>query len=178
MSDGATFLTGDNPYEHRVERSFAFVDLSGFTHYTDTKGDGAAVEVLSKFRTWIREISARRGVRIAKWLGDGAMLVSVDPEAITEAIVDIETAGSESPLALRAGVASGPVILFEGDDYIGRAVNLAARLCDQAEPGQILAPAEMITTLMVNIRGKDAGERQIPGLDQPIKLVSLEARGI
>ena len=43
----------------------------------------------------------------------------------------------------RAGMAGGAVILFEGDDYIGGPVNLAARLCDAAAPHEILASAEL-----------------------------------
>lgn len=178
MTDSGHFVTGDNPYEHRVERSFAFVDLSGFTHYTDTQGDGAAVQVLSSFRTWVREIAARRGVRIAKWLGDGAMLVGVEVESLTEAIVEIERASADSPLPLRAGVASGPVILFEGDDYIGKAVNLAARLCSLANPGEVWAPSEMMTSLMVNTKALPIGAHHIPGLEQPIELVALEPRAL
>ena len=64
----------------RVERTFAFIDLSGFTTYTDTEGDSEAVKVLSGFRAAVREVAALRAVRVAKWLGDGAMLVSVDME--------------------------------------------------------------------------------------------------
>ena len=40
----------ENPYEDRFERTFAFVDLSGFTTFTDRWGDKAAVEVLNDFR--------------------------------------------------------------------------------------------------------------------------------
>ena len=39
-------------------------------------------------------------------------------------------------------MASGDVILLEGDDYVGRAVNLASRLCDIAAPGSLLAAAD------------------------------------
>lgn len=163
-----------NPYENRVDRTFAFIDLSGFTHYTDTEGDGAAVQVLTDFRTRVREIAARHGVRIAKWLGDGAMLVAVDPEPLTEAIVDMEDAFEDAPLGLRAGLSSGPVILFEGDDYIGTAVNLAARLCEEAEPGEVLAPASMISTLMVNTTATNIGERRIQGFKEPVALVRLD----
>ena len=125
----------------RVERTFAFIDLSGFTTYTDTEGDAEAVKVLSGFRAAVREVAAQKAVRVAKWLGDGAMLVSVEMEPAVEAIVDIERRIDESgsPLALRAGIATGPVILFEGDDYIGEPVNLAAKLCAAARPGEILA---------------------------------------
>jgi len=62
----------------RVHRSFAFVDVSGFTALTEHEGDEHAVEVLSAFRALLRDNCSWRGVRIAKWLGDGVMLVCVD----------------------------------------------------------------------------------------------------
>jgi class 3 adenylate cyclase len=174
--DGLEFLTGENPYENRVDRTFAFIDLSGFTRYTDREGDGAAVALLTQFRSTVRWVAARRGVRIAKWLGDGAMMVGVEPETITEAIVDIKSAfeSAETPLRLRAGLASGPVILFEGDDFIGQSVNMAARLCSMAEPGEVLAPKSMLTSLMVNTRATAIGPVQIDGFQTPVEVVRLE----
>jgi class 3 adenylate cyclase len=159
----------------RVDRTFAFVDLSGFTAYTDSEGDGQAVQVLSNFRATVREIAAARAVRIAKWLGDGAMLVAVETEPGVEAVVDIERRIDESgsPLALRAGIASGPVILFEGDDYIGQAVNLASRLCDLAHPHEVLAPSSVMSSLMVNTRAVPIGARHVSGFGQPVELVRL-----
>ena len=167
---------GGSPYENRVLRSFAFIDLSGFTRFTDAEGDHAAVGILTDFRLRVREIAARRGVRIAKWLGDGAMLVGVEAEPLTEAIVDMQAAFEDQPLALRAGLSSGPVILFEGDDYIGRAVNLAARLCSLAEPGQVVAPSTMISTLMVNTVATPIGSHEVQGFAEPVELVRLDSR--
>lgn len=177
MTEAGTFLTGENPYENRVERTFAFIDLSGFTRYTEEEGDKAAVALLADFRSRVREIAARRGVRIAKWLGDGAMMVAVEPEPITEAIVDIEESfdASDRPLSLRAGLASGPVILFEGDDYIGHSVNMAARLCALAKPGEVLATKSMISSLMVNTKVTPTGAHHIEGFTEPVELVRLDA---
>ncbi len=168
---------GSNPYERRVRRSIAFVDLSGFTAYTNRHGDAAAVEVLTHFRTALREVCAYHGIRIAKWLGDGAMIVGVHSEEVAEAMVDLHRAfaGPQAPLALRAGVASGQVILFEGDDYIGTSVNLAARLCDEAEPGQVLAPLSFLSSLMVNTDSVLVGAYTIPGFSEPIEVVSLSS---
>jgi adenylate cyclase len=159
----------------RVDRTFAFVDLSGFTAYTDSEGDAKAVEVLAGFRAAVREMAAARAVRIAKWLGDGAMLVAVETEPAVEAVIDIERRIDESgsPLALRAGIASGPVILFEGDDYIGQAVNLASRLCDLAHPHEVLAPASIMSLLLVNTKVVPIGARHVSGFGQPIQLVRL-----
>lgn len=177
MSDRVGAMAPDNPYENRVERTFAFVDLSGFTAYTDSEGDGAAVAVLTQFRQRVREVAARRGVRIAKWLGDGAMMVAVEPEPVAEAIVDIEDAftADGSPLMLRAGIASGPVILFEGDDYIGQAVNMAARLCALAEPGEVLATKSMVSSLMVNTKVTPIGAHRVEGIAEPVELVRLDS---
>jgi adenylate cyclase len=174
VSDRTFFITDGGT---RVDRTFAFIDLSGFTAYTDSEGDGKAVQVLSNFRSAVREISAARAVRIAKWLGDGAMLVAVETEPAVEAVVDIERRIDESgsPLALRAGLAAGPVILFEGDDYIGQAVNLASRLCDLAHPHEVLAPASILSLLLVNTKAVPIGARHVSGFHQPIDLVRLVA---
>ena len=159
----------------RVERGFAFVDLSNFTRYTDDRGDRKAVAVLADFRAGVRAVAASHGVRIAKWLGDGAMLVGVESEPVVEAVVHLEqVVVDQGVLPLRAGMAAGPVILFEGDDYIGRAVNLAAHLCDLAKPGQLLAPADMVSSLMVNTRAVPMGPMDIPGLTDPVNVVLLQ----
>lgn len=162
----------------RVQRTFAFVDVSGFTAFTDSRGDAAAVHVLETIRGSIRRLSSVHGVRIAKWLGDGAMIVGVEPEPVIEAVVDMIDANREATeLALRAGVATGDVILFEGDDHIGQAVNLASRLSDLANDDEILAPQSMMTSLLVNTRAVSAGEQRVPGIAAPVRLVRLEAVG-
>ena len=124
----------------RVHRSFAFVDVSGFTALTDLEGDERAVDVLTAVRALLRDICSRRGVRIAKWLGDGAMLVAVEPTPLLATCLEVARAVGVArlPVPLRCGVSTGEVILLEGDDYIGNTVNLAARLCDLAEGGAVL----------------------------------------
>src|ERR1700677_4919303 len=133
----------------RVHRSFAFVDVSGFTALTELEGDERAVEVLTAFRALLRDICSRRGVRIAKWLGDGVMLVCVETPPLLAAILELHyvvctVSSPVQTVSIRSGVTSGDVILMEGDDYIGHCVNVAARLCDLAEGGEALAvPAVM-----------------------------------
>ena len=61
-----------------VDRAFAFVDLCGFTRFIATHGEHAAIDTLSRFRSLARDIAVRRGVLVAKWLGDGAMIVGVE----------------------------------------------------------------------------------------------------
>ena len=72
--------------------------------------------MVAGFRAAVRQVAAERGVRLAKWLGDGVMMVGVEPEDLVEAVVDIECLIDEagSPLAMRAGIARGPVMLRDG----------------------------------------------------------------
>ncbi len=129
--------------DHRVHRTFAFIDLCGFTDFVDDHGDEGAVHELQALRAAVREITPMFGVRVEKWLGDGVMLVGVESEPLVGAALAIEQRhGKAGQLELRGGVATGAVILLEGDDYVGRAVNLASRLCDIAPPGQLLAATD------------------------------------
>jgi adenylate cyclase len=124
-----------------VHRSFAFLDVCGFTKYTAKYGNHQAVRLLRTFRDITRVVASRRGVRIAKWLGDGVMLVGVDAGPVAATAVELSNRIDQEGISLRAGVASGSCLLFEGDDYIGRCVNLASRLSDAAGPGDVLADA-------------------------------------
>jgi len=159
----------------RVPRTFAFVDLSGFTNYTAVAGDDAAGRLLSAFRAIAREIASERGVRIAKWLGDGCMVVAVEqPDAISFALeLERRSATACSPLALRVGLATGLALLFEGDDYIGSAVNLAARLCDVASPFEVLIPASHVDNLPEGVRAQPHAPLELRGFPEPVDVMDL-----
>jgi adenylate cyclase len=159
----------------RVDRSFAFLDLCGFTSYTATEGDARATSVLAGFRATVREIGSRRGVRVAKWLGDGAMLVGVEAEPLVSAVLEVEHRIDDltSLLPIRAGLCRGPVILFEGDDYIGTPVNLASRLCDAAGPRQVLAGTSFCRVCPPWVAASDPYLVAIPGFREPVDVVRL-----
>lgn len=122
-----------------LERWFAFVDVCGFTLFTEEHGTLAATEVLTRFRTAVRGVTGRRGVRVLKWLGDGAMLVGVEPGPVIAAVCELNMRLEQDRFDVHAGIAGGHVLLFEGDDYIGPAANHAARLCEAASPCEVLA---------------------------------------
>jgi class 3 adenylate cyclase len=159
----------------RVPRTFVFLDLAGFTNYTAAFGDDAAGRLLGAFRTIVREVASERGVRIAKWLGDGCMVVAVEqPDAIAFTL-DLHTRSGAvcSPLTLRAGIASGYALLFEGDDYIGSAVNMASRLCDNAGPHQVLIPTMGLERLPEGVSASPIGSVSLAGFPGEIDVLEL-----
>lgn len=147
-----------------VHRAFAFSDICGFTTYLERQGTGAATRLLTGFRATTREIAARRGVRIAKWLGDGVMLVSVDAAPLIATAVELTGRLEPTGLDLRTGLATGSCVLFEADDYIGHSVNLAARLCDLAGHGEVLADENTATLAPPWVKVGRPCMKKVPGV--------------
>jgi adenylate cyclase len=128
-----------------MSRAVAFVDLAGFTAMTEAHGDDYAADVHDAFvGALARSCSSTGGdVRCVKHLGDGALLVAASGGALVSALLDgVRDQGDhELCLRVRAGVHFGPVLQVEtvhGQDYLGHTVNVAARLCGQAAPGELV----------------------------------------
>jgi adenylate cyclase len=167
---------GDERVGIRINRSFAFIDLCGFTDFVDTYGDEAAIVELDVLRATVRRVASHCGVRVDKWLGDGVMLVGTESGPIVQSVALIRQRMEDqhARLAMRAGIAFGPVILHEGDNYVGRVVNLAARLCDHAEPGQILASVEGLELPPGVVAGAPEAVH-VKGLARAARCVSIDA---
>ena len=164
----------------RFPRTFIFVDLSGFTNYMETNGDRKATALLAEFRAVARAIASERGVRIDKFLGDGLMAVAVEQiEGITFALeLDRRAETVCAPLKLRIGIATGDTMLFEGDDYIGSAPNLAARLCDQAIGIGVLIATEQIIELPQGVTTTQHDAIKLHGFNEPINVSVLVGRPV
>lgn len=164
----------------RVVRGFAFLDLCGFTDFVDRHGDDAAVAQLRALRWTVRDVTPRFGVRVDKWLGDGLMLVGVEAAPLVAAVLAVgqgfrERADGPSGLHLRGGLAVGAVILLEGDDYVGRCVNLASRLCDAAQADEVLAAASPELALPAGVQGTDRASVPVKGFAEPVTVLRLVA---
>jgi class 3 adenylate cyclase len=175
MATKSTGCTSSVIVGMRVPRTFIFVDLSGFTNYTAAFGDDAAGRILAAFRSIARETASEFGVRIAKWLGDGCMVVAVDQNDAVMFALELErrSAAVCAPLAVRMGMATGYALLFEGDDYIGSAVNMAARLCDQAKNFEVLVPAMQLEPVPEGVVVTPHGELELRGFPGKVSVVEL-----
>ena len=114
-------------------------------------------------------------MRIAKWLGDGCMVVAVDrptrspsPSTSSDRSADVC-----APLDAAGGIATGYALLFEGDDYIGSAVNMASRLCDIAGHYQVLIPTMRVERLPAGVTAAPVGGVQLAGFPGEIEVVEL-----
>ena len=103
------------------------------------------------------------------------MVVSVQQSDALTFVLDLEQRAADvcAPLTVRAGVATGHALLFEGDDYIGSAVNMAARLCDYARGVEVLMPTMQIERLPEGVIARPYGDVELRGFPGPVNVVEL-----
>ena len=158
------------------QRSVAFVDLCGYTRMTGVHGDESAAQQLADFRAVVRATVEAGCARVIRWMGDGVFLAGDCAGDLRLAIDRIDGARASEVgfgrLPVRAGMATGSVVAFDDDDIAGRAVNLAARLCDAASAHQVLADAATASELGA---GSPLDPLQIKGFDEPVVVFDVSA---
>jgi len=125
--------------------AIVFTDIVGFTEFTALQGDTEALAVLDRQDRLVRSALPEHA-RIVKELGDGLLLWFPAAGLALEtclALLDqfVDTPADESPLWVRIGMHWG-CPTPRGDDLVGHAVNLAARIVDVAGPGELLVSAD------------------------------------
>ncbi|HSS04703.1 MAG TPA: adenylate cyclase regulatory domain-containing protein [Solirubrobacterales bacterium] len=154
-----------------ADLAVGFADMVEFTRLGEEIAPEELGSVAGRFEEMATEV-ATSPVRLVKMIGDAAMLVSAEPEALLDATLQLieaaEGEGQEFPF-LRAGLAFGPTLAQTGD-YYGRSVNLASRITGIARPGSVLVDAAMKEAVGEGFSYSFAGERRVKGIDSGIKL--------
>ena len=145
----------------QIPVALCFIDLTGFTRYTEEEGDFEALDVVEKFVETV-EGTLPPEATIVKTIGDEVMVVSPDAASLTEWAVGILVRFPQRPRP-RVGIHCGNAVYRDGD-YFGSHVNLAHRVVSRAHAGELLATDAVVAA----IEGR-------PGLDsEPIGQVSLK----
>ena len=157
-------LEGDERLAGSREVTIAFADLAGFTALSERLPIEDLGRVASRFEELVLDLSGAQ-VRLVKVLGDGAMLAAEEPAPLVGTLLDLVDAAADEDLPpVHAGVAHGPALHSAGD-WLGRTVNVAARLCAVAPPWTVLATGEAATEPHV---WAEAGIHHLRGIAQPV----------
>jgi class 3 adenylate cyclase len=158
-----------------------FTDIEGSTALTQRLGDAGAQELLRTHNTIVRDaLKAQDGTEI-KHTGDGIMASFATASkalacatAIQAALVERNEA-AEEPINVRIGLNAGEPVA-EDEDLFGTAVQLAARVCAHAQPGQVLA-SNVVRELSAGkpFLFSDQGDVVLRGFEDPVRL--YEVRG-
>ena len=151
--------------------AIVFVDLSGFTKLTEERGDEAAVQTATELQRDAETVARRRGGRLVKLLGDGALLRFSEAKASVQAALDlVEALDPRGSLAAHAGIHTGPVV--ERDlDVFGGTVNLASRIASVAAGGEVLTSRAVANAVDdQSLRFERVDERRLKGISEPVTL--------
>ncbi|MEO8135566.1 MAG: PAS-domain containing protein [Betaproteobacteria bacterium] len=194
-------MSGDAEHSlkaRRTEITVVFVDLRGFTGFTETAEPEEVMSVLGEYHAQLgREIMAHDGT-IEHFAGDGAMIlfnapVPVDNHELRAIRMALGLRASMAVLAeswkkhgyalgfgvgIAGGYATMGAIGYEGRlEYsaIGTVVNLAARLCGEAGDTQILISPRIFSKTETHIDVKPVGELTLKGFNRPVPAYNVLA---
>ena len=145
----------------QVTMALCFIDLTGFTRYTEEEGDMEALDVVENFVETV-ESTLPREATIVKTIGDEVMVVSPDAASLTEWAVEFLRRFPQRPQP-RVGIHCGEAVYRDGD-YFGGQVNLAHRVVNRALAGEVLVTDRVAEAIQ---------DREQLGLE-PIGQVSLK----
>jgi adenylate cyclase len=181
---------------HRREIAVVFVDLRGWTAFSETNEPEEVMGVIRQFHGAMGEVIRRFEATVGWFAGDGVMAWFNDPfpvphpaaraaamaVAMRDAMVGLTAAWRRRghDLGFGAGIALGYATLgtigFEGrHDYgaIGTVMNLASRLCDEATAGQVLMSARALASVEEMIDAEPIGELTLKGFAKPVAAFSV-----
>ena len=156
-----------------------FTDMEGSTTLTQRLGDAKAQELVRTHNSIVRDaLKACSGSEI-KHTGDGIMASFPSASQALRCAIAIQQAVAalaDTPLRVRVGLNAGEPVVEE-QDLFGTAVQLARRVCDHADPGQILV-SDVVRQL---VAGKgflfsDRGDVVLRGFEDPVRLYEVRWR--
>jgi adenylate cyclase len=159
----------------RVTMAFCFVDLTGFTRYTEEEGDEEALDLVERF-VETTEATLPPEALIVKTIGDEVMIVSPDPVTLTEWAVGFLTLFRERPQP-RVGVHYGRAVYRDGD-YFGTDVNLTHRVVARALGGEVMVTASVVDAIgdSAYLLFEAIGRVELKGFPEPVELFVVRAR--
>jgi class 3 adenylate cyclase/DNA-binding beta-propeller fold protein YncE len=177
-SDRASPTPSPNGQRAAESRTFLIADIRGYTRYTDQHGDEAAAALAAQFANLVRAVVGEHNGVLVEVRGDETLNAFVSARQALHAAVEIQARirGEGLPRGVGIGIDSGEAVPVDSG-FRGTALNVAARLCARAGPGEILA-SDTTVRLAGHVDGMhyaSARTYRLKGLEQPLRAVRVEA---
>ena len=181
----------------RKNLTIFFTDIRGFSSISDKAEPEELMDMLNEYFTEMTQIIFNWGGTVCKFIGDGIMGFFGDPEenlnhaelAVKMALemqAKVKSLNEKSlhwgdfPLAIGIGIDTGYVTIGHVGpenhrDYtvIGRYVNIAARLVDEAKPGQVLIGQRTYRMIAGVVKAEEIGYISVKGFDKPVLVYNV-----
>ena len=187
----------DDPLKtHRCELTVVYLDLRGFTAFAETAEPEEVMDILHEYHAAMGKLILEYEGTLEHFAGDGMMIFFNDPvpvenaaeqaarmalamrERVKELTIKWRKLGHD--LDFGVGIAQGYTTIgaigFEGRwEYgaIGSVPNLAARLCGEAKPGEILVSQRLLGSIESMVEAESMGELTLKGFHRPVPAYNI-----
>ncbi len=181
---------------HRREVTVVFCDLRGFTAFSESAEPEEVIAVLRQYHAALGELIERHEGTLERFTGDGVMVFFNDPipcpdpalRAVRMAVAmrarfdELVATWRKYGYALGFGVGIahgyatlGRIGFAERSDYaaVGSVVNLAARLCGEADSGQIVIERKVLAAVEAAAETAELGARELKGFHRPVPVFNV-----
>ncbi len=192
---------GDPMQSHRADITVVFIDLRGYTAFTEVAEPEEVMTVLREYHADMGELIMKYNGTVERFAGDAIMIFFNDPvplpnpaDAAIRLAIDMHAAFAlrvtqwqtrgfdlQMGIGIAQGYATVGVIGFDGRlDYgvIGAVSNLSARLCAEAKAGQTLVQQRVLNRVIDMVDWEPAGDLVLKGIPRPVAAFNvLRLRG-
>ena len=156
------------------QQTFVLADLAGYTALTEAHGDERAADVAVDFVRAVRELLADYDAEEVKAIGDALLLRLVDASAAIELARRIvcDIGSTHAGLGVRVGVHTGTAVARDGD-WFGSAVNVAARVADLAQAGEVMLTEAAWVAAGKAVEVRNRGRVSLKNVFEPVQVHAL-----
>jgi class 3 adenylate cyclase len=171
------------PGSRSETRGFLFADVRGYTQFIERQGAAAAADLLLRYRAVVREAITRHEGAEIRTEGDSFYVVLRSASdavlcgmAIVQGVAEENARAPSVPIRVGVGVHAGEAI-DTAEGLVGSAVNVAARVCALAGPGDVLVTDTVrgLTRSVIPVGFASRGRQRLKGVAEPIELFSVTA---
>ena len=181
VADPAPPAAGANPISDSAFRAVMFTDIVESTEMTARLGDARAVEMVRAHDSLVHRALKDKAGREVKHTGDGIMASFDDVTAAVDCACAIQRAfeafnlASREKLRVRIGIHAGEPV-EDSHDLFGATVQMAARICQDAEAEAILVSPLVRDLVAERFALAARGPRPLKGFAEPVPLYAVAWR--
>jgi class 3 adenylate cyclase len=171
------------PYQAPAMRAIVFTDVCGSVAQTHQLGDAGHMKLLQEHNEIVRRELAAHDGREVKHTGDGIMAAFTSVASAVDFSITVQRAfharnhDADTLLEVSIGITAGEPVTGDNDDLFGAAVQLSARLCAAAAPGDIAVSVAVRELCMGKQFGfEDRGQLDLKGLPEPVQTYAVSWR--
>jgi class 3 adenylate cyclase len=169
--------------KHTVQRTVLITDMKSFSRMTQELGSTETAKLVQRHRDLLLPLVEQAGGKGKSTGGDGLLAAFEGPAAALNAAVRMQAAletynasrPGEEAVLIRAGIASGEVVLDNGGKpFLGDALNLAARVMSLADGGQVFTTqGEVERAGTLPFGSVEHGDFRLKNIAQPVRIVEV-----